>query len=242
MKKLFLILCLCLVGFSAVAANYRSVDSRAEKVPAKYDESLPELVKYLVEPYANNEEKKARVLMAWIAYHIDYDDYKSDTITKSINARRYQKNRVSTGDIFKTRAGVCEDIANLYQRMAGLAGLDSVVIKGYGGTDVTQQNKEQRRHAWNAVKIDGKWELLDTTWAMRGDTKAFEDVNSKAAHAREMRKRTRNETKTNKTRKNRSVDDRWFMTKPKEMIKTHYPDDEQWQLLPVKKTLGSFLQ
>lgn len=240
MKKFLFVLCLWTL--SAFATNYSSVDSRAQKVPASYNDSLPKLVKYLIEPYEKSDEKKARVLMSWIVYHIDYDEYKANSITKTKYATRLQKNRVSTGDIFETRVGVCEDIANLYQRMAGLAGLDSTVIKGYAGNDVTAQNKEQRTHAWNAVKIDGKWEFVDPTWAMRGDTLAFANTTSKAAHTKEIKKRMREDTKTKKVRKNRIIDDRWFMTKPKEMIKTHYPYDEQWQLLPVAKSIGSFLK
>ena len=243
MKKILIYLFIWLFSVSAFAANYRSVDSRAERVPRQYDESLPKLVSYLIEPFKDNEEKKARVLMAWIVYHIDYDDYKADTITNSAY-RRSKRNKVAmSGDIFQTRVGVCEDIANLYQRMAGLAGLDSVVISGYAGFNVNRKNMAESRHAWNAVKIDGKWEFVDPTWAIQGaGVKAFEDVGSKLAHKREIKKRTQNANKTNKSRKNRVVDDRWFMTKPRDMIETHYPDDETWQLLPVPKKMGRFLK
>ncbi|MBP5535125.1 MAG: hypothetical protein J6Y03_06465 [Alphaproteobacteria bacterium] len=241
MKKILLALLFCFVCFGAFAKNYSYVDSRAEKVPAKYEESLPKLVQYLIEPFSDNEENKARVLMAWIVYHIDYDEYKMESITKTSYKRH--PDRVNTGDIFETRVGVCSDIANLYQRMAGLAGLDSVIITGYAGNDVTRRNMEKNRHAWNAVKIDGKWEFVDPTWAIKGQSAVvFQDVNSRVRHDLEMKKRERNAYKTNKTRKNRRFDERWFMTEPREMIKTHFPDDEKWQLLPSPKRIGSFLK
>jgi len=229
------------ISFAALGANYSSVDSRAEKVPAKYNKNLPDLVTYLTEPYAQNEEKKARALLAWIVYHIDYDEYRAESATRKKYVPHLQKNQISSGDIFETRIGVCEDIAGLYQRMAGLAGLDSVVIKGYAGTDVDKQNFRKRMHAWNAVKIDGKWEFVDPTWAIRGEN-AVKTIDSKFQHNKEIKNRMRNEYQTKKARKNRIIDDRWFMTKPKEMIKTHYPIDEQWQLLPVKKSFGAFLK
>ena len=241
MKKILLALFLCFVCFNASAKSYRLADSRAEKVPAKYEESLPTLVKYLTEPFAKSEEDKARVLMAWIVHHIDYDEYKSKQIMKTSYKRHTQ--RVSTGDIFETRIGVCSDIASLYQRMAGLAGLDSVVVTGYAGYDVTRRDMEESRHAWNVVKINGEWEFVDPTWAIKGaDTVAFQDVNSQAEHKREMKKRERNTYRTNKTRKNRHVDNRWFMTEPREMIKTHFPDDEKWQLLASPKRISNFLK
>ena len=230
-------------SLNALAVNYNSIDSRAEKTPSRYDTDLLKLVRYLVEPYENSEEKKARVLLAWIVHHIDYDEYKSSATTKSRYVPRLQKNSLTNGDIFETRVGVCEDIASLYQRMTGLAGLDSVIIKGYAGTDVTARNKEERKHAWNAVKIDGKWEFVDPTWALKGEgVRAFGDVNSKVEHSREIKRRKKNERQTKKTRQNRFVADKWFMTKPKEMIKTHYPFDDEWQLLPVKKSMASFLR
>ena len=138
MKKILLVLLLSLFCFSAWAKSYNNVDSHAKKIPAEYEKSLPELVKYLTKPYENNEEKKARAILAWIVYHIDYDEYKANSITKSTYRRH--PNRVSTGDIFETRVGVCQDIANLFQRMAGLAGLDSVVITGYAGVGLTRKN------------------------------------------------------------------------------------------------------
>ena len=240
MKKILFILCLW--TFNVFAANYHSIDSRAQKVPDQYNDSLPKLVQYLIEPYQDNDEKKARAIMSWIVYHIDYDEYKADSITRTKYSPKLQKNRVSTGDIFETRVGVCDDIAGLYQRMAGLAGLDSVVIRGYAGFDVTARNKDQRTHTWNAVKINDKWEFVDPTWAMQGDILAFADVDTRAEHRREIKKRLEKENKTQKARANRTIDDRWFMTKPKEMIKTHYPYDSQWQLLPVNKSFGSFLK
>ena len=240
MKKFLLILCFW--SCSVFAANYRSVDARAQRVPSAYDDSLPKLVAYLTEPYEHNEEKKARAILAWIVYHIDYDEYTLESRTKNRYVSRYRNDRTSAGDIFETRVGVCDEIAHLYQRMAGLAGLDSVVVTGFAGSDVTLHNKEQRRHAWNVVKINGKWEFVDPTWAIKGDYTAFGDVNSKAAHNREIKKRLRNERRTKKVRDNRFVDDRWFMTKPREMIKTHYPQDDRWQLLPVPKNFPSFLK
>ncbi len=242
MKKLLLILILVLVAFPVWAASYRAVDKRAENVPFKDSESLPKLVAYLTKPYQNNEENKARVLMAWIVYHIDYDAYKADKSQRSVSSRRRRSNISSNGDIFETRLGTCSDIAHLYQRMAGLAGLDSVVVTGYAGTNVTMRNKEENRHAWNVVKINGNWEFVDATWAMRGDYKVLGDVGTKGRYTREVEKRKANQAKTAKTRKNRTIDDRWFMTKPSEMIKTHFPDDQSWQLLPVPKSMGSFLK
>lgn len=239
--KIFLnILLGVFLSTAAWATNWRSVDNRAMNVPTTYDDSLPHVVQYLIEPYANDEEKKARALLAWIVSHVDYDNYKAKTpLVPILRYSRPQGN--GSGDIFDTRVGLCGDIADLYQRMAGLAGLDSVVIEGVAGFNLERSDLEKKRHAWNAVKINGQWRLVDPTWAMRGDYKVFSDIKTEVRHELELTRREQNPLKTKKTRPNRSVDDRWFLTSPKEMVKTHFPDNSRWQLLPVPKSISTFL-
>ncbi len=238
-KRLVWVLLGWVLMVSAVEAS--AVDSRGRNVPVQYDTDMKTLVEYLVKPYSR-EEDKARVILAWIVYHIDYDQYKLETMmdyTPRLRARK--QHEISTGDIWQTRIGVCDDIAELYQRMALMAGLDSVVITGYAGNGVTDRNKGDFRHAWNAVKIDGTWEFVDPTWAMQGDYREGSNIVSKRQHAREIERRESGLTNVKKKRNNRQLDDRWFMTKPQEMIKTHFPDDAKWQLLARPRSFASFI-
>ena len=172
---LFFLILLSFVGIAHASA----VDNRGKNAPTRYDTDMKTLVDYLVEPYTRDEDK-ARVILAWIVYHVDYDQYKLKKMmdySSSLRARR--QNEISTGDIWQTRIGICDDIAELYQRMALMAGLDSVVITGYAGHGITNRNKGDYRHAWNGVKIDGKWALVDPTWAMKGDYREGQNISSK---------------------------------------------------------------
>ncbi len=235
--SVFLLFFISLIHIACASA----VDNRGKNVPSQYDTDMKTLVDYLVKPYTRDEDK-ARVILSWIVYHIDYDQYKLNTMmdyTPRLRARK--QNEISTGDIWQTRIGVCDDIAELYQRMALMAGLDSVVITGYAGNGVTDRNKGNFRHAWNAVKIDGKWEFVDPTWAMQGDYREGGNIVSKRQHAREIERRESGLTNVKKKRSNRQIDDRWFMTKPQEMIKSHYPDDPKWQLLARPRSFASFI-
>ncbi|NEG56025.1 transglutaminase domain-containing protein [Bifidobacterium platyrrhinorum] len=59
--------------------------------------------------------------------------------------------------------GVCMSYAYAYQALAKAAGLDTRVVTGsVSGT--------KAGHAWNYVKIDGAWLLIDPTWDDAGDT------------------------------------------------------------------------
>ena len=43
-------------------------------------------------------------------------------------------------------------------------------------------------------------------------------------------------------RKNSAIDKKYFNIKPKEMIKTHFPYDEKWQLLSHPVSLNNFVK
>ena len=78
------------------------------------------------------------------------------------------------GDVFAARTGVCEGYARLMVALGKAAGLEVAYITGYvrdpeqrfdgdpWGND--QAVLEGYRHAWNGVKIDDRWYLVDTTW------------------------------------------------------------------------------
>ncbi len=221
---LFLILFTPLSSF----ANYSEADLRAKNVPERYEKRLDDLVKYLIEPYKKNDELKARVIFAWIGYHVEYDMFKYDVISEKKKGARYTKRKMRTGDAFKTRVGVCGDIADLYERMARLAGLEVEYITGYAGNNLTMDDLEDSGHAWNAVKINKKWHFVDATWGMSGDYTAFNNVDSLAEHRKEIRKRRRGDVDVNA---NRSLNNEWFLVSPEKMIKTHFPKREKHQHL-----------
>ncbi|MDD3669603.1 MAG: transglutaminase domain-containing protein [Alphaproteobacteria bacterium] len=240
MARILMLLWCVFIGCAAQAAGYGAEDARARTTPPGRADTLENLVAYLVESY-RDDEQKARVLLAWIVHHVDYDQYKAGEIEKRSKSAMRPDRTADTGDAFETRVGVCGDIADLYRRMVALAGMEGAVVTGYAGDHVTARNKEQHRHVWNAVKIKGKWELVDPTWAM-GRARVFQNVRGRTAHESAIQNRMRNAHRTEKTRRGRSVDDAWFMTKPSRMIRTHYPDEERWQLLPVPKSPGAFLK
>lgn len=56
--------------------------------------------------------------------------------------------------ILKEGKGVCQAYALLTYRLLKAGGMDVRYVTGYAGEE----------HAWNLVKVDGKWYHLDTTW------------------------------------------------------------------------------
>lgn len=54
---------------------------------------------------------------------------------------------------------VCDGISKTYSLLANMAGLEALRITGTAAQDSQTEN-----HAWNKVKIDGEWYIVDATW------------------------------------------------------------------------------
>jgi transglutaminase-like putative cysteine protease len=78
--------------------------------------------------------------------------------------------------VFQTRKAVCEGYARLFAAIAQAMDLDVVYLEGRVRRDLapidvipTEMRLESplydwTLHAWNAVKVNGEWQLVDTTW------------------------------------------------------------------------------
>lgn len=78
--------------------------------------------------------------------------------------------------VFQTRKAVCEGYARLFAAIAQAMDLDVVYLEGRVRRDLAPIDvipPEMRLesplydwtlHAWNAVKVNGEWQLVDTTW------------------------------------------------------------------------------
>ncbi len=204
--------------------DYTLADERAKNAP-EFDD-MPDLVKYLIQPFRGDEKLKARVIFMWIVTHVQYDAYKADNISKRNN---HQKGFLKKNDPYLSRLGVCDDIATLFMKMASRAHLNSEKIVGYAGDNITPQTALQSLHSWNAVKIKGKWYLLDATWAMEGKYIFDQTYQKQRDYKKMLAERQKHPEKIDLG--NRSVNEYWFLTPPEKMIKTHFPHSEKWQLL-----------
>lgn len=135
------------------AAIYRKADKVASS-KAKYPEIL---ALYLADDYTD-DASKVIALSYWITKNINYD-YKA-----------YVKRRTFTynsDEVLKRRKALCGEYAQLFAEMCQAAGLKAEVVGGYTrGVDFLPNDTLFRsEHAWNVVKINGQWAIIDLTWA-----------------------------------------------------------------------------
>ena len=158
----------------------------------------------LLSRYTKTEAEKARIIYSWITYNITYD-------VSAFLSGDYRN--LNTQEILKTRTGVCSGFASLYKDLAKAMGLDVVVVDGYAKGYGYVGNTTEINHAWNAVKINNKWYLLDSTWGAGNiNTGQF----------------------------NRQFNPYYFATPPSQFILDHFPVKSKWQLLENNYTKQQF--
>ncbi len=210
---------------------YGDADSRAYRVPEKYFSDLDKLTDYLVAPYKKNDELKARVLFAFIVYHIQYDMYeyessyewersKAPVKSQKDAENKYTNFKQTPYDTFNKRSGVCRHLTSLFVHMANRANLKAVEIVGLSG---------KIPHAWNGVKIKDKWYLLDITWA--GNGRSFQGLKNDKGYKRAMEVRDK-KIKNNRIKNSKKIHNEWFLSNPEKFYKTHKPYDLKWTLIP----------
>ncbi len=197
----------------SIAANFSETTQTVAELAQKLSASL------------SSDHEKARVFYMWLAHNVRYDCRKFHNRKKpNIKARskaEYEKKRKALYDkqVLKTmkyKKGICGDYSRLYKALCDEVGLEAVYIGGYSRNFSKPYGKKQENsHAWNAVKIDGKWHLLDATWGA-----GYADA--------EVKKFTRR------------VSDGFFFVPPKWFAQTHFPKDEKWQLMDKTITMKDF--
>jgi len=257
--RIFLVLLILLTGISGRAQMYGLIDSRAERAPAF--ETPAELVTYLTHDL-QDDKSKARALAAWIAFQVQRDGYRHKELIKYSNMNRVAPPALNNNS-FKTRIGTPFDFARLFQELGSLAGLTVATIQGYAGYDIptfryddsafqagevllqfwqdTKFPLQRYEAAWNAVQIEGEWYLLDTYWMIANrNMYAAERLSTERAMKRFLAQREKRLPARFLLTQGKEINNDYFFAKPRFFVKTHFPLDPEWQLLPVPLTWSSF--
>lgn len=125
-------------------------------VPAAAERSIASLARYIAarEP---DELLRARAAHDWIATRIAYD-------VPALSSPVVPDEDYEPDIVFSTRRAVCGGYAGLFERLARALGLEAVAIVGHAWDN----DGLVGAHAWNAVRADGRWYLLDVTWDAGG--------------------------------------------------------------------------
>ena len=179
--------------------NYAEVDSFMSAVPFQINETkdLDSLI-HVIEKKFSKEEEKVRAIYFWVTDNIAYD---MDGL--------YRGKMISTKEeaLLKKRC-VCSGYADILDYSFSKMGLESAVVTGIARTLNAKMewdvNSWMNGHAWNAVRVEGSWRLIDATWA---SGYAYFDVFKKKRN------------------------DGYFFTSPHMFLLDHFPSIAKWQLM-----------
>lgn len=193
------------------ASPYLEIDEFALAAPAGAEATPGDLARYL-SMAGEGDEERSRAIYRWITSKIDYDVEAFAKGGPGVGGRGR-----SPEEVLSERRGVCGEYSALFAMLCQLSGLEAEVIPGIGkgsGYTVGSDIPGSRNHAWNAVKIDGEWRLVDSTWGAgyldprAGFVEKFEEF--------------------------------YFLTPPEDLVWTHLPQDPRWQLLDPPISVEEF--
>jgi len=128
----------------------------------------------------------------------------------------YSNSTVDADKVFKKKKAVCEGYASLLKALCDNVGIECKIIHGYAkneAKDIGIKMKETN-HAWNIVKLYDKWYLVDVTWA----------------------------SGTYKIKFTKEFDESYFLSDPKFLILSHFPEDSKYQFLDTLCKMKDFIK
>ena len=215
-----------LLLINLVVAQDRRVDfSRIDWAVQSINAKTPEaLAQQLTAPYTTDLEK-VRSIFRWITEHITYASRPRTTLNR--NAFRYKAlpmdtllamksvDEIVAYTVMEKRTAVCNGYARLFKTLCDYAGIRAEMVTGYARGSMGN-TAFRSNHSWNAVYVDSAWRLVDATWASGFISFADEFV--------------------------KHYDDYFFFPPPEQFIRSHYPEDLKWSLLPNPPALREFYQ
>ncbi|MDN3722880.1 transglutaminase domain-containing protein [Aequorivita sp. SDUM287046] len=118
---------------------------------------------------ATSDAEKAAEIFKWITQNISYDHELMRN--KKLQKQFYTSEENVIKKVLERRMALCGGFAFLFKKLCADVSISSEVIHGftkkYSGK---VQNRIVPEHTWNAVKLNGKWHLLDITWAISHGT------------------------------------------------------------------------
>ncbi len=223
----FKYLILFLVLFPVASICHSQIDTLIGRhAPGAQSHKAEQLAQYLCRDLTTDRQK-ANAIYNWITHNIRYD------VKSAMNGKLKHDN---VKRVLYKRKGVCEGYAYLFRDMCQAVGLQAVTVEGYARDWIFDNGDKLYvpRHEWNAVLIDGQWQLVDATWGAGGI------AQSPGWIRRQLNKISKNPVQTGKLRFVYNYDTSFFLPDPEEFRLAHLPTDPIWQLTDTAMPVSIF--
>ncbi|CAM1347580.1 transglutaminase domain-containing protein [Tenacibaculum halocynthiae] len=210
MRKLFLYLIL-LISFNVTSQNFKEINEKLKKYPKQI--TAKRLAKKVAKDFSS-KEGQAKAVFYWVSNNIKYNlsAYQNQSQKRIGFSYKNEEDRLQkiqaikdsiVAKTLKTNKGVCEGYAQTLAKVFSYLGFENEVIKGYVRNSIYDIGEKLNvpNHAWNVVKINNKWVLMDATWASGAVINGRWQPN---------------------------FNEYFFNFPKKHYLKTHYPKDKKW--------------
>ena len=139
-----------------ISPSYTMTGAALNSAKSAYNKKVSELTKGLE---GKSDYEKSKIL----------HDRLIDTVAYTCTAN----DQNAYGALVEGRA-VCNGYARAYQHLMKTVGIPAWYVRG---VSVNPSTDASIGHAWNIVKLDGKWYHTDVTWDDQGQSKFYEYLN-----------------------------------------------------------------
>lgn len=216
-RFLFLVIIFC--GFSVHAQvtkadYYNTIDNKIFKFSKEKPDAILDTIILFVNTTFQTSEDRARAYYTWIALNISYDvEHMNEMLLiKAFSINSISSSNQKASDVLMNRKAVCEGYSNLMNELCKGSSIPCFLVCGY--TKTPSGDIPDILHAWNVLRIDSAWTMLDITWS--------------SGYVNPMNKYVKR------------FSNKYFLPKPKNFIKDHLPIDPMWQLLKNPFTKKDF--
>ena len=186
---------------AAAGPDFTAIDAHVAGIERPVAGNFVEFVRTLTKP-ARNPLEQVRAIAWWMASHIAYDHDMFRNQFPKQQAGQAPLEAIAANEpaaVMRRGKAVCSGYAALFVTLCGTIGIEAEEVSG-------NVRYNDVGHKWNAVRIGGRWQLLDITYMAAGAGNARQGVGQPVAF--------------------------YFLTPPELFIFSHYPKQPKWQLLP----------
>lgn len=208
-----------ILGFSSRAQlPYARVDStmRAYNQNIKSTEDLWRLT-FFIRHHFQEDSLRLRAAFIWISDNISYD----------VGAFLNEDPRAAKLDyVLRKKKAICSGYASLLKYFCDAYNIKNEIVEGKARgllSDVYIANvRFQTNHAWNAVKINNNWRLIDPTWASGGVIIDEEGIK-KPTYVK-------------------ALNEVYYFSPPERFLLNHYPKDLRFSYVEKMPGFKEFVQ
>lgn len=161
----FILFFLLFIGsISNAQSDFADIDNRVANIGFSTKDKLAEKIT----SEFKTDLDKVRAIFVWITDNISYDEelYESEKLQKEF----YISESNVIDKTLERKKAICSGYSLLFKKLCNDIAIECEVISGYSKQWLDSFiSKNVSDHAWNAVKIDGKWFLIDSTWASKNE-------------------------------------------------------------------------